>query len=81
MSSSICFGHDLPATGGPAHVCSLLCTTSTCCAGLLPAGTVTEHGTIVRSTLTAYEVEGGAFVPFAKVHGTPPMAEPLVAFG
>lgn len=80
--SATCIGHSLDTTPGtPGHVCTLLCTTSTCCAGLLRAGTVTEHGTIVRSTLTAYEVEGGAFVPFAKVHGKPPMAEPLVVFG
>lgn len=49
--------------------------------GLLPAGTVTEHGTIVRSTLTAYEMIDGSFVAFQRVHGKPAMIEPLVVFG
>ena len=46
--------------------------------GLLPAGTVTAHGTIVRSTLTAYELADGSFVAFEKVHGKPAPATPLV---
>lgn len=49
--------------------------------GLLPAGTTTEHGTIVCSTLTAYEMEDGSFVAFQKVHGRPQPVEPLVVFG
>lgn len=46
--------------------------------GLLPAGTVTEHGTIVSSTLTAYEMADGSFVPFRSVHGRPAPVMPLV---
>jgi hypothetical protein len=49
--------------------------------GTLPAGTVTELGTIVRSTLTAYEMADGSFVAFKKEHGTPKPATPLVVFG
>lgn len=48
--------------------------------GTLAAGTVTEHGTIVRSTLTAYEMEGGEFVAFQRVHGRPAPVMPLVVF-
>lgn len=47
-------------------------------AGLLPAGTVTEHGTIVSSTLTAYEMTDGSFVAFQRVHGRPAPVMPLV---
>ncbi len=50
-------------------------------AGTLPAGTPTEHGTIVRASLTAYEVEGGRWVPFHAVHGRPQPVTPLVVFG
>lgn len=49
--------------------------------GLLPAGTVTEHGTIVASTLTAYELADGSFVAFQQVHGKPAPATPLVRLG
>lgn len=49
--------------------------------GLLPAGTVTEHGTIVRSTLTAYEMADGSFVAFQRVHGRPEPVMPLVVLG
>lgn len=49
--------------------------------GLLPAGTVTEHGTIVCSTLTSYEMTDGSFVAFQKVHGRPQPVMPLVVFG
>lgn len=49
--------------------------------GLLPAGTVTPYGTIVSTTLTAYEMDDGNFVAFEKVHGKQPPAEPLVQFG
>lgn len=48
--------------------------------GLLPAGTVTPLGVIVRSSLTAYEMEDGSWVAFRRVHGTPKAAEPLVVF-
>lgn len=46
----------------------------------LAAGTVTEWGTVERSTLTAYRMVGGRFVPFTAVHERTP-AEPLVVFG
>jgi hypothetical protein len=46
--------------------------------GCLPAGTETAHGTIVRATITAYEMADGSFVPFAVVHGPYPPVEPLV---
>lgn len=46
--------------------------------GLLPSGTVTEQGIIVCSTLTAYEMEDGTFVPFSAVHGPYEAAEPLL---
>lgn len=49
-------------------------------AGLLPAGTVTALGTVVRSTLTAYEMVDGSFVAFRRVHGVPAPVEPLVVF-
>jgi hypothetical protein len=49
--------------------------------GLLPAGTVTPQGVIARSSMTAYQMEDGAWVPFAKVHGPRPWASPLVALG
>lgn len=49
-------------------------------AGLLPAGTVTEQGTIVGSTLTAYEMADGSFVAFQAVHGKPAPVMPLVVF-
>jgi len=48
--------------------------------GTLAAGTVTDHGTIVRSTLTAYEMTDGKFVAFGKVHGRTSYM-PLVTFG
>lgn len=51
---------------------------STVQAGLLPAGTLTAFGVIVRSTLTAYEMENGEFVAFRRVHGTPAPVMPLV---
>lgn len=51
---------------------------STVQAGLLPAGTVTEFGVIVRSSYTAYEVEGGEWVPFHRIHGRPQPVMPLV---
>lgn len=54
---------------------------STTTPGTLPAGTVTELGTIVCSTLTAYEMADGRFVSFVKVHGAPSPVEPLVVFG
>jgi hypothetical protein len=49
--------------------------------GTLPAGTKTPQGVIERSSLTAYEMSDGTWVPFAKVHGPAPWAEPLVALG
>lgn len=49
--------------------------------GLLAAGTETEHGTVVRSTLTAYEMSDGSFVAFSRVHGAPAPEMPLVALG
>jgi hypothetical protein len=51
---------------------------STVQAGLLPAGTVTEFGVIVRSSYTAYEVEGGEWIAFHRVHGHPAPVMPLV---
>lgn len=51
---------------------------STVVPGTLPAGTNTAFGRIVRSSLTAYEVEGGQWVPFHKVHGPHKPASPLV---
>ena len=78
--STRCFGHDLPATGGPAHVCTPLCTTSACCAGLFRSGDRTELGTIEQVSLTAYLIDG-TWVPFQRVHGKPAAATPLVVFG
>lgn len=49
--------------------------------GLLPTGTVTEHGTVVRSTLTAYEMADGSFVAFRRIHGEPQPATPLLVLG
>jgi hypothetical protein len=46
----------------------------------LAAGTVTDWGTVEGSTLTAYKMVGGRFVPFTTVHERTP-AEPLVVFG
>lgn len=46
----------------------------------LAAGTVTEHGTVAESTLTAYRMTDGSFVPFTVVHGRKTV-EPLVVFG
>ena len=50
-------------------------------AGCLPTGTVTAFGAIVSTSYTAYEVEGGTWVPFHKVHGAYAPATPLVTFG
>lgn len=47
--------------------------------GLLPAGTVTDFGMIVTSTLTAYQMADGSFVPFRAVHGQPAPVMPLVS--
>lgn len=46
--------------------------------GTLPTGAETAFGRIVRSSLTAYQVEGGEWVPFHKVHGPYRPASPLV---
>lgn len=46
----------------------------------LTAGTVTDWGTVECSTLTAYRMVGGRFVPFITVHERQPV-EPLVVFG
>lgn len=46
----------------------------------LAAGTVTAWGTVEGSTLTAYRMVGGWFVPFTTVHEHRPV-EPLVVFG
>lgn len=46
--------------------------------GTLPAGTVTEHGTIEGSTLTAYIMTSGCWIPFQVVHGRRPPSERLV---
>lgn len=48
--------------------------------GLLPAGTETPFGTVVRSSLTAYLMDDGAWVSFDRVHGAPKPASPLVVF-
>ena len=60
--------------------------------GCLPVGTkLPGFGTIVRSSLTAYEVEWSepcvygsyrrtAWLPFQQVHGAPSPVEPLVVF-
>lgn len=53
-------------------------------AGTIPAGTLLPEGRIVRSSSTAYQVEGGEWVPFygAKgVHTTNRWVEPLVTLG
>jgi hypothetical protein len=46
----------------------------------LTAGTVTDWGTIECSTLTAYKMVDGRFVPFTTVHERQ-TAEPLIVFG
>lgn len=46
----------------------------------LTAGTVTDWGTVEYSTLTAYRMTDGRFVPFGTVHERP-VVEPLVVFG
>lgn len=48
--------------------------------GLLPAGTVTEHGTIVGRSFTAYELADGSYVSFVTVHGPHRPVAPLVVF-
>lgn len=53
---------------------------STVVPGTLAAGTVTDHGEIVSTTLTAYEMADGTFVPYSAIHGTPKAATPLVSF-
>lgn len=49
--------------------------------GLLSAGTVTDHGTIVGRSYTAYEMSDGRYVPFVTVHGPYRPASPLVVLG
>jgi hypothetical protein len=46
--------------------------------GMLPAGTVTPLGTIDFTSLTAYRMTSGEWVPFARVHGRPAPVMPLV---
>lgn len=50
--------------------------------GLLPAGSPTELGTVVRQTDTAYLIEddqGVYWVSFDRVHGSPvPVLDPMV---
>ena len=63
----------MPATPTPA----------TTTRGCLPIGTVTEFGTIIDVSLTAYLIDVGGtscerWVSFDKVHGTPEPAFPLV---
>lgn len=48
--------------------------------GLLPAGTVTPLGMIVRTSLTAYEMADGSWVAFRRIHGVPAPVLPLVQF-
>lgn len=57
--------------------------------GTLPVGTLTPHGHIQQTSLTAYLI-GGEWVPFRTVHGTavehsehgtPAPVEPLVTIG
>jgi hypothetical protein len=53
-------------------------------AGTLPAGTVLPQGRIIRSSSTAYEVEGGEWVPFygsRGIHTSTGWVEPLVTIG
>lgn len=79
--STTCIGHSLDRTPGtPRHECTPLCTTTACCSGMFPRGSVTELGTIERVSLTAYLIDG-TWVPYEKVHGKPAPATPLVIFG
>ena len=48
--------------------------------GMLPAGTVTDHGVIVRRSDTAYLMAGGGWVSFDRVHGKPAPVAGLVPF-
>jgi hypothetical protein len=57
---------------------------STITAGTLPAGTMLPAGRIVRASVTAYQVESGAWVPFygpKGVHTRKGLVTPLVTFG
>lgn len=47
--------------------------------GCLSEGTETPLGVIEQVSLTAYLIDG-TWVPFHKVHGDRPAAEPLVQF-
>ncbi len=51
---------------------------STTAHGQLPAGTVTDHGTIERRSITAYLMTNGRWVGFPTVHGPYKFVEPLV---
>lgn len=70
----------MPATGIPARLAAMV-------PGTIPAGTVLPgFGTVLRSSLTAYEVEGWdagrysrGWVPFVHVHTYDPIT-PLVVF-
>lgn len=50
-------------------------------AGLLPTGTVTDLGTIVRASYTAYEMSDGEWVAFGRIHGRQAPVMPLVVLG
>jgi hypothetical protein len=71
---------DLVPTNPSTNAQEALMEFSNITAGTLPAGTVTDHGVIARSTLTAYEMTDGRFVPFATIHGRPAFVLPLVVF-
>ncbi len=44
----------------------------------LPIGTGTSFGTITDSSLTAYQIDGGEWVAFERIHGRPAVVSPLV---
>lgn len=60
-------------------------TATTANRGCLPAGTVTEFGTILETSYTAYLVTSTTGIPrwvsFDQVHGRPSPVTPLVTLG
>lgn len=62
-----------PTEGGKEATMALITNTNH---GLLRVGDMTPLGAIEQVSLTAYRI-GGEWVPFAKVHGNAPIAEPL----